>query len=61
MLFFCEECGSRNLIPDSDNGQKATVIFRCVACNFENVWQKPKDSCKTEKQKKSWGRCDEAG
>ena len=60
MLFFCEECGSRNLIPDGDDSQK-TVRFRCIACNFENVWQEPDVSCKTEKQKKPMGRCGKTG
>lgn len=51
MLLFCEECGGRNVITDTDDNMM-TVRFRCVACDYENVWQKPQESGKTEKQNK---------
>ena len=40
MLVFCEECGCRNILNDIDTSQQ-TVRFRCVSCDYENVWQPP--------------------
>ena len=54
MLVFCEECGSRNMIDDSDDGP-VVVKFRCMACDYENIWQKPSKSSQTEKQGKTPG------
>lgn len=43
MLVFCEECGGRNLIADTEQGM-LTVKFRCVTCDYENVWPLPQES-----------------
>lgn len=36
MLFFCEECGGKNIVPDVTSDQKI-VRFRCCHCQYETV------------------------
>lgn len=41
MLAFCEECGCKNLLKDAEKDRE-TVRFRCVSCDYENIWQQPR-------------------
>ena len=36
MLFFCEECGGKNIVPDVSCEQNI-VRFRCKHCQYETV------------------------
>jgi len=49
MLVFCEECGCRNLLIDGEPDRQ-TVRFRCVSCDFENIWQQPQQKADDEAQ-----------
>ena len=48
MLVFCEECGCKNLLADEDAEQQA-VKFRCMSCDYENIWQQPHQKEEREK------------
>jgi len=36
MLFFCEECGGKNIVQDAGDNQKI-IRFRCQHCQYETV------------------------
>lgn len=40
MIVFCEDCGEKNLIDDSQIGE-TKIRFRCNACNYLNTVDKP--------------------
>ena len=61
MLFFCEECGSKNLLPDTGKGQKEAIAFRCQACDFENVLQASPPGGESAKQNIAKNKSAKAG
>jgi len=36
MLFFCEECGGKNMLPDVPAEEKV-IRFRCQLCGYQTV------------------------
>ncbi len=37
MIFFCEDCGTRNVLTD-EYIKQGIVTFRCQACNYLNSY-----------------------
>lgn len=40
MIFFCEDCGTRNRLAN-ENVKEGIVTFRCNACNYLNSYPLP--------------------
>ena len=36
MLFFCEECGGKNMVADG-SANRGKIRFRCQFCHYETV------------------------
>ena len=45
MLFFCEECGGKNIVPNV-TGEQKIVRFRCQYCQYETVVERKSESQK---------------
>ena len=60
MLFFCEECGGKNIVPDVASEQKI-IRFRCRHCQYETVVEKKSTARGVESAEVEDGKMHKAG